>query len=301
MPEHSPTTPADSSLRSRAIVTICAGVLLLTISDALTKWLVVRYGPFQILLVRSWTALPFVVAMVVWADGWPGLQSARPMVHLWRGLLALAAAGAYILSLRTLPLADATALFAAAPLVIAALSAPLLGERVGRWRWMAIAAGFVGVLVVTRPGAEAFQAASGLALAATGLYALVMISARWIDPRDRGRTVMLYMTLAAALLSSFAAFAPWPDLRASDAVLFLAIALAGTLGLTLITQAFRMAPAAVVAPFDYTALLWAGVLGWLVWGDVPDAMTLTGAAIIVASGLWLVFHERRPGQIAQER
>ena len=301
MPEHSPTTPADASSRSRAIVTICAGVLLLTISDALTKWLVVRYGPFQILLVRSWTALPFVVAMVVWAEGWPGLQSARPMVHLWRGLLALAAAGAFILSLRTLPLAEATALFAAAPLVIAALSAPLLGERVGRWRWMAISAGFVGVLVVTRPGAAAFQAASGLALAATGFYALVMISARWIDPRDSGRTVMLYLTLAAALLSSFAAFAPWPELRASDAAMFLAIALAGTLGLTLITQAFRMAPAAVVAPFDYTALLWAGVLGWLVWGDVPDAMTLTGAAIIVASGLWLVLDERRPGRIVQER
>jgi uncharacterized membrane protein len=179
------------------------------------------------------------------------------------------------------------------------LSAPLLGERVGALRWTAIVAGFAGVLVVTRPGAATFQTASGLALAATTLYALVMISARWIDQRDSARTVMLYLTLSAALLSSFAVLTPWPEPRASDALLFLTMAVAGTLGITLITQAFRMAPAAIVAPFDYTALLWAGALGWLVWGDVPDVLTSCGAAVIVASGLWLVLHERRGGRGAQ--
>ena len=230
---------------------MCAGVLLLTISDALTKWLVARYGPFQIIFARNLTALPFVVALVVWTDGSKGLRSARPTIHLWRGLLTLGAAATFILSLRMLPLAEATALIGAAPLFIAALSAPLLGERVGALRWTAIAAGFAGVLIVTRPGAATFQAASGLALVATALYALIMISARWIDPRDSARTVMLYLTLAAALLSSFAVFIPWPEPRASDVPLFLATALAGTLGVTLITQAFHMAPAAVVAPFDH--------------------------------------------------
>jgi drug/metabolite transporter (DMT)-like permease len=281
------------------MATMCAGVLLLTISDALTKWLVARYGPFQIILVRNLTALPVVVALVVWTDGWTGLRSARPMVHLWRGLLTLAAASTFILSLRTLPLAEAMALVAAAPLFIAALSAPLLGERVGAQRWAAIATGFAGVLMVTRPGAAAFQAASGLALAATAFYALVMLSAKWIDPRDSASTVMLYLTLAAVALSSFAVFIPWPEPQVLDAPLFLAAAVAGTLGITLITQAFRMAPAAVVAPFDYTALVWAGVLGWLVWGDVPDGLTLAGAAVIVASGLWLVFREHRGAAVSQ--
>ncbi len=294
---HTPTS-AGSPSRLQAMVTMCAGVLLLTISDALTKWLVERYQPLQIILVRSLTALPFVTALVVWTDGWSGLGSARPVVHLWRGLLTIAAASAFILSLRTLPLAEATALIAAAPLVIAALSIPLLGERVGAPRWVAIASGFAGVLVITRPGAATFQVASALALAATALYALVMISARWIDPRDSARTVMLYLTLTAALFSSAAAVMPWPVPRALDAPLFLAMAVAGTLGVTLITQAFRRAPAAVVAPFDYTALLWAGALGWLVWGDVPDVLTLAGAAIIVASGLWLVLHERRTGEVS---
>jgi len=300
MPASNPSRSVGPPSRGRAIAIMCLGVLLLTISDALTKWLVARYGPFQILLVRSLTALPFVVTLVLWSDGWTGLRSARPTVHVWRGLLTLGAASTFILSLRTLPLAEAAALVGAAPLFIAALSAPLLGEQVGAGRWAAIATGFAGVLLVTRPGAAAFQAASGLALAATAFYALVMLSAKWIDTRDSARTVMLYLTLAAALLSSFAAFAPWPEPRASDIPLFLAAAVAGTLGVTLITQAFRMAPAAAVAPFDYTALLWAGVLGWLVWGDLPDGLTLAGAAVIVVSGLWLVFREHRGAAVSQE-
>lgn len=293
MPDLHDPVPAATPSRGLAIAAMCAGVLLLTISDALTKWLVTRYGPFQIILVRNLTALPLVAALVVWVDGWRGLRSARPTVHAWRGLLTLAAAYAFILSLRTLPLAEATALIAAAPLFIAALSAPLLRERVGAPQWAAIAVGFAGVLVVTRPGAAAFQAASVLALAATALYALVMISAKRIDPRDGVRTVMLHLTLAAALLSSFAAFGSWPEPRASDALLFLAMAVAGTVGVTLITQAFRMAPAAVVAPFDYTALVWAGLLGWLVWDDAPDVQTVVGAAVIIAGGLYLVLNERR--------
>lgn len=293
MPDDSPPAQVGTPSRGLAVAAMCAGVLLLTISDALTKWLVVRYGPFQIMLVRSLTALPLVAALVVWADGWRGLRSARPAVHAWRGVLTLAAASAFILSLRTLPLAEATALIAAAPLFIAALSAPLLGERVGAPRWAAILAGFAGVLVITRPGASAFQPASALALAATALYALVMLSAKWIDKRDGVRTVMLYLALATALLSSFAALGSWPKPQASDALVFLATAVAGTLGVTLITQAFRMAPAAVVAPFDYTALLWAGALGWLVWGDAPDAQTIAGAALIIASGLWLVLGRGR--------
>jgi drug/metabolite transporter (DMT)-like permease len=127
-----------------------------------------------------------------------------------------------------------------------------------------------------------------------------MMSAKWIDRRDGARTVMLYLTLVAALLSSPAALLPWPAPRVSDALLFVPMAVAGTLGVTLLTQAFRMAPASVVAPFDYTALLWAGVLGWLVWNDAPDAATLVGAAIIIASGLFLVVSERRSGRQPQK-
>jgi drug/metabolite transporter (DMT)-like permease len=284
------------SSRTLAIASMCAGVMLLTVSDALTKWLVSRYGPFQIVFVRNLTALPFVIAMVVWADGWRGLKSARPSVHFSRGLLTLGAAAAFITSLQTLPLAEAMALVAAAPLFIAALSAMVLGESVGRAQWATIAVGFVGVLIVTRPGAATFQPASLLALAATALYALLMVSAKWIDRRDGVRTFMFHLTLVAVLFSSFAVVTPWPQPQLTDAPLFLTMALAGTLGVTLLTQAFRLAPAAVVAPFDYTALVWAGVLGWLVWGETPDAATLIGAAIIIASGLYLVLTENRmPG------
>ena len=276
-----------------AVATMVAGVLLLAINDALAKWLVERYAPFQIILVRSLVALPLVVALVLRADGWRGLRSARPGVHAGRGLLAVAATLAFMLSLKALPLAEATSLLFAAPLFVAALSLPLLGQRVDAPQRAAVAAGFAGVLIVVRPGASAFQAASLLALAAAGLYALMMISARWIHPRDGARTVMLFMTLTSALLSGIAVFTPWPKPQTVDALLFLAMAVTGTLGVTLITHAFRMAPAAVVAPFEYTALVWASLLGWLVWRDAPDAWTFTGAAVIIAGGTALVLREQQ--------
>jgi drug/metabolite transporter (DMT)-like permease len=268
--------PASDATPSHgvAVATMCAGVLLLAVNDALAKWLVEGYAPVQIILVRSLVVLPVVVTLVLWTDGREGLRSARPGVHAWRGLLAVAATVAFILSLRALPLAEATSLLFAAPLFVAALSAPLLREKVDGPQWATVAAGFAGVLVVVRPGAQAFQPASLLALAAAGLYALVLISARWIDRRDGARTVMLYLTWASALLSGFAVFTTWPEPRVTDAALFLGMAVAGTLGVTLITQAFRIAPAAAVAPFEYTALVWASLLGWLVWSEAPDAQLI---------------------------
>jgi drug/metabolite transporter (DMT)-like permease len=289
------TLGRDAATPSRgfAVAAMCAGVLLLAVNDALAKWLVERYAPFQIILVRSLVALPLVVGLVLWLDGRQGLRSARPGVHAWRGLLAVAATCAFFLSLRALPLAEATSLLFAAPLFVAALSAPLLREKVGEWQWGTVAAGFAGVLIVARPGAQAFQPASLLALAAAALYALVMISARWIDRHDGARTVMVHLTLSSVLLSGFAVFSTWPEPRALDALLFLGMAVAGTLGVTLITQAFRTAPAAAVAPFEYTSLVWASLLGWLVWSEAPDAWTYAGAAVIIASGTALMLRARQ--------
>ena len=165
---------------------------------------------------------------------------------------------------------------------------PLLGEPIGRRRGVALAAGFAGALLVVRPGAAAFQPAALLALAAASLYALVMLAARRVDPRDGMWTMMLHTTAFSALFASAALAMPWPAPRGADLALFGATALFGTLGVTLIGQAFRMAPAALVAPFDYTAIVWAGLLGWLVWGAVPGPWTWLGAAVIVAGGLLLV-------------
>lgn len=283
---------AEGSSKYAAIMTMCAGVLFLATNDAIVKWLVARYDPFQIVFVRSLIALPLTIALVCVIDGRHALRSARLPVHAFRGVLGVAASFAFILSLRTLPLAEATALVFASPLVVAGLSAPLLKEHVGWGRAAAIIVGFVGVLIIVRPGAATFQVASLLAVEASVLYALVMVSARWIDKRDSLWTMMFYMTVFAAVFSAFTVFGEWPTPIFSDVFLFLGTAVAGTLGLALISQAFRMAPAAVVAPYDYTALLWASLLGWLIWGVVPGLVVYGGAAVIIASGIYLITSDR---------
>lgn len=168
------------------------------------------------------------------------------------------------------------------PIIVAALSAALLGERVGARRWGAVLLGFAGALVVVQPGADAFQPAALLALAAAALNALVMLSARWVDARDSMWTMTLHMTLFSGLFGAVALFGTWPAFEPGDAAVFGLMALFGTGGVVLISQAFRMAPAGLVAPIDYTALLWASLVGWAVWGTVPGLWVYVGAGIIIA-------------------
>ena len=184
----------------------------------------------------------------------------------------------------------------AAPVFITALSAIVLKEHVGWRRWLAVLAGFAGVLIVVRPGSSAFQAASLFPVATAVLYAALMISARWVDKRESVWTLMLYLTGAGALISALVMPFVWTAVRPGDLWLFFGIALFGTAGITMMTQAFRFAPAAVVAPFDYTALIWATLMGWVFWGEIPDVMTYLGAAVIIASGVYIVWRESRIAQ-----
>lgn len=285
---------AEGTSRYVAISLMCVGVLFLVINDAVVKWLVTRYGPFQILFGRSLIALPLVAALVCFIDSPEALRSARLRVHAVRGVLGVAASFAFILSLKTLPLAEATALVFASPIVVAALSALFLKEHVGWGRAAAVFTGFVGILIIVQPGAATFQTASLLAFGAAVLYALVMLSARWIDERDSIWTMMLYMTLFSGVLAAFTVFMPWPAPEFADIFLFLGTAVAGTFGLALISQAFRMAPASVVAPYDYTALIWASLLGWLIWGVVPEIWTYVGAVVIIAAGIYLIMSDPEP-------
>ena len=272
----------------RAILTMCSGVLLLVVNDALAKALVAHLDPFQILFARSALALPLVAAAAVWSGGTASLRSAKPPVHLIRAALAVAATYLFIRSLGSLPLAEATAIIFTAPIFVAALSMPLLGQRVGRLRLAAVAVGFVGALIAVRPGTEAMQPASLLALLAAFVNALVMMSARWIDARDGFWTMTVWMTLLSGVLCAPTLAGDWSDLDGEAGFLLGAMAVAGTLGIALITQAFRMGDAAAVAPFDYTALIWASIIGGAVWGTVPSWPVYLGAAVIAVGGIALV-------------
>lgn len=270
---------------------MCAGIACLSVNDAIAKHLIEVYSPLQILFLRNVIALPFALAITARMGGLPALRSHRPAAHLLRGFLWVVATIMFFTSFAYLDLAEATALIFVAPLFITAISAAFLKERVGWRRWLAVIAGFLGVLVVIRPGSAAFQLVSLLPVATAFIYALLMLSARWVDPRESAWTMLLYLTGASALLSSLIVPFVWNPVRLEDLWFFAGIALFGTAGMALMTQAFRLAPAAIVAPFDYTGIVWATALGWLFWHEIPDAAAFLGAAIIVGSGIFVLWRE----------
>ena len=286
------TTGAPSQTIT-GIALMAAGVACLCVNDAIAKTLTAGYLPIQILFIRNLVALP-IAALIAWKmGGRSALRSNRPATHLVRGALWIGAATLFFTGLSYLGLAEATVLIFVAPVFITALSAIVLKEHVGWRRWSAVLAGFAGVLIVVRPGSETFQAASLFPVGTAFLYAALMISARWVDKREFVWTLMLYLTGAGALLSALVVPFFWTPVRLEDAWLFVGIALFGTVGITMMTQAFRFAPAAVVAPFDYTALIWATLMGWLFWNEIPDLVTYLGAAVIIASGVYIVWRESK--------
>ena len=272
---------------------MCVGVACLCVNDALAKTLTVNYSPLQIQFLRNLIALPFAILIAWKMGGAAALRSHRPLAHLMRGALWVGATFLFFTSIRYLGLAEATALVFVAPLFITALSALFFGEHVGWKRWAAVAVGFAGVLIAVRPGTAAFQTVSLLPVATALVYALLMLSARFVDTRESVWTLLLYMTATGAALSLFLVPFVWIPVRAEDYWLFAAVAIFGTAGMTMMTQAFRFAPAVVVAPLDYTAIVWATLLGWLFWSEIPDTLTFAGAGIIIASGVFIIWREHR--------
>ena len=285
----------DSRDTPLAIITICVGVGFLVANDAVAKLLTERYAPIQIVFLRNLIAVPLIALLVIGLAGTHALRTRHLGLHALRGLLMVAGAWLYFTALMFLPLAEATALVFSAPIFITALSVPLLGEPVGWKRWGAVLLGFAGVLVIVRPGGATFQLAAFLPVGAALCYALFMLSARWIERAEGVWTMMFFVMLFPMLYAAPVAIAVWTPVLVGDLWLFVTIALFGSLGITLIGQAFRLAPAAIVAPFDYTALIWATGLGWMIWGDLPVLWTIIGAAIIVISGMIIILREARQG------
>ena len=289
-----------TALTEKSVDTAAVGITLMTIgvaslcvSDAMAKTLTQHYAPIQIMFLRNLIALPFAI-LIAWRMGGAGaLRSRTPMAHLFRGILWIGATVLFFTSIRYLGLAEATALIFVAPLFITAISAVFLKEQVGWRRWSAVLVGFAGVLVIVRPGTAAFELVMLLPVATAFVYALLMLSARFVDSAESVWTLLLYLTGAGVVLSAGIVPFFWQAVRAEDLWLFAGIALFGTAGMTLMTQAFRLAPAAVVAPLDYTALVWATGLGWLFWNEVPDRVTFVGAGIIILSGVFTILRERK--------
>ncbi|HJO05677.1 MAG TPA: DMT family transporter, partial [Acidobacteriota bacterium] len=221
-------------------------------------------------------------------------RTRRPRGQLIRCLLTLVTWVSFYFAIARMPLGELAAILFSAPLMITALSGPLLGERVGLHRWTALLVGFLGVLLIVRPTGNAAGDWAGIAALVSSLfYALMMIQTRRLTSTESSAAMLVYSAVFMALVSMVTWPFQWQTPGGFDALLLLALGLLGGVSQYAMIQAYRLAPAYVVAPFDYTHLLWAMALGYVIWAEVPDAAMLLGAMVIVCSGLYVLAREAR--------
>ena len=275
------------------IIAMVVAAALFTVMDAGMKLLSQHYSAMQVTALRSLASLPLVYAYVAWRSSFAAMLHVRWPLHLLRGALAIVMLVTFVIGLRHLPLTETYAIFYVAPLLITALSVPLLDERVGAARWIAICTGLAGVLVVLRPTGEGVFTLAGLAVIASAVcYTISAIAVRVLGRTDSMESLMFWLISMLAVGSTLLALPGWLPVRAADAWIIVGIGITGFCGQFGVTYAFRHGEASAVAPFEYTALVWTIGLDRLLWNTSPDRYTLLGAAIIIASGLFLARREK---------
>lgn len=214
-------------------------------------------------------------------------------IQILRMILLVSATLTFWLALMFLPLADCVVILFVSPLLVTILAAPLLGEQVGRNRWTAVILGFIGMLVVMRPGFTIFNWVSVLPFVTALLYAGIQISTRILGRTDATLTTLLYSSAGGAIISSIGVLFFWVTPSFQQWLVLCWLGFLGAVGHFLMIKAYRLAPASLLAPFDYTSLIWATTLGFIFFGDLPDTWTVLGAVIIMSSGFYLIRSERR--------
>ena len=284
--------PARADRPFKGIALILASTIFLGTSDVTAKYLSATLPSIEITWIRF-----LVFALIMTPAMMPGsplfaMQTGRLGLHLLRGATILGSSLFFISGLRFLPIAEASATGFVAPLFVTALSIVFLGEKVGLRRWIATAVGLIGVLIILRPGTGAFHMAAFFPLVSALAWACTLIITRMMSGTERAITVMAYSAIVGlCILSALVPFV-WVTPTWHDIAFGVLIGIASTAGQWIVVLAFRYADASVLAPFSYTQLLWVSILGFFIFGEVPDAYTITGAAFIVASGLYTAHRER---------
>lgn len=285
-------------LRRALLLFLLAGLCFSSL-DATAKYLVRDHALLLVVWARYVGQMLVVTPFALQRAG-PGFWRTRRLpMQLLRSAFLLGATLCFFAGLRYLPLAEASAITFIAPIFVVVLSGPLLGERPDRARWIACVAGFIGILVLTRPGSAIFHPATVLLLVAALCNALYFLTTRKLVD-ESAHTTLFYSALVGAIGLSLAL--PWPlgegapTLR--DVMLFLLLGVLAGLGHWFVISAYLLAPASMLTPFAYLQMIWATGYGYVVFGQLPDRWSGTGMAIIVASGLWLALRERWPGRRA---
>ena len=281
----------------RGIAAMLLACAFFACMDALLKQLAGHYPPLQVMALRGLTALPLVCVWIAWRREAGALVHRRLRwgLHLLRAALNMTMLVLFVYGLQTLGLAEAYTLSFIAPLLMVLIAVPLLGESVLPRHWLAIGLGFAGVVIALRPEQGDFLSAGALAvLGAAACYALSNMLGRLISRTESSSALVFWTTAAMAVGGSLLAASQWVPIQPGHGWLLAGLAVFGFLGQVTIAEAFRHGQAAAIAPFEYSALAWGIALAWLFWQAVPDAWTLGGAGIIIASGVYLVRGEARP-------
>jgi drug/metabolite transporter (DMT)-like permease len=285
----------------RGIVAMLVAIAFFSVMDAQLKLLAEHYAPLQVAFLRGVASLPFVLLPIVIRGRLARLRPVNVRLHLLRGVLSVLMLGSFIFAVRESSLATTYSIFMCAPLLVAALSVPLLGERVVNAQWGAIAVGFAGVLLMIAPhgGGEWVSVGALAAVVAVATYSLSVVTLRLLSRTDTTESMVFWFSVLLSVGAGLLAIPNWVPLHPGHWPLFVGIGVTGALGQHLITEAFRHAPAAVVAPFEYTALLWGVALDLVIWRVLPGAVTLAGGAIVIGAGLYLLRREARSRSTAR--
>ena len=278
--------------KRRGIVMMLLACLFFSLMDAVMKRLAADFPAIQVTALRAMSSLPLILLYVHWRGAWSSLWRIRWPLHLFRIGLGVAMLTLFAFALKRLPLTEAYALFYISPLAIAALSIPFLGEKVSRASWIAIVVGLMGVLVVLRPSGKGLVSLAGLAVLASALcYAFSAITVRLLSRTDSSESMVWWVMFGVAVIAGLIAAPGWVEVSTKYGWLLAALAITGFLGQLTITEALKLAPAATVTPFEYSALAWGLGLDLLIWQTIPEFRVFIGAGIIVVSGIYLARHE----------
>jgi S-adenosylmethionine uptake transporter len=291
----SPAGGAGASARPNnalGIILMTSGMFMFGAADAQAKLLTETLHPIQIIWFR-YLGLVAAAVLILSVRGLPALRTARPGLQLARGACAASSATLFVVALGFVPLADAVAVAFVAPFMVTVLAALLLREPVGIRRWIAVTIGFLGAMIVIRPGLGTVHPAAMLVLAAAGLFALRQIISRFLSATDRTETTIVYTALVGLAIMTVPLLFVWQTPATRTELLLLAgLGLCGAVGEVLVIKALEVAQAVVVAPMQYTLLLWGTLYGYFLFADLPHFWTWVGAAIIVATGLYTLHRER---------
>jgi drug/metabolite transporter (DMT)-like permease len=286
------SAPARADRPFRGIALILASTLFLGCSDATAKYLSQTLPAIEITWIRF-----LVFALIMLPSMLPGtplyaMRADRPGLQVMRGMALLSSSLFFISGLGFLPIAEASATGFVAPLFVTGLSIVFLGEKVGLRRWLATAVGLLGVLIILRPGSSAFHPAAIFPVVSALAWACTLIMTRMMSGKDRAITTMAYSAITGFAMVSLLVPSVWVAPSWHDILCGVLIGVASTAGQWIVVLAFRYADASVLAPFSYTQLVVVSILGFILFGELPDVWTVTGAAFIVASGLYTAHRER---------